>query len=131
MSEHELLWQMMQDQIKKIDNRLEQVQQSQAEQQSQLDLIDDHLHEFKDEQSALKQQMSQQFATLEKLIKSSVPDDDLEGHRLYHMGVKRRWNWMNDAKTTVLFKLIEVVAIAALLWTAANLWGGFKVAVGT
>lgn len=130
MGEQEFVWQIMHDRLNKMDEALDKVLSGQAEQQVQLDQIDEHVHEIKQQQSDMKAEMDTRFDEVVALIKSGVPDGDLDGHRRYHQQMKDRWNWMNDAKTTVAFKVLEVVAIAAVLWGAATLWGGFKVAVG-
>ena len=129
MGEQEFVWQIMNERLNKLVGQLDTMLSGQAEQQVQLDQIDESVHEIKDSQASMKSEMDTRFNEVVALIKAGVPDGDLDGHRRYHQQMKERWNWINDAKTTVVFKILEVAALAAVIWFAATTWGGFKIAV--
>lgn len=130
MNEQEFVWQMMNERLNKLDVQMDKLLGHQAEQQVQLDQIDDHVGDIKAQQQKMADDMQRRFNHMEAMVKSSVPEGDLEGHRAYHAMMMRRWNWVSHAKTTVVIEVMKVVAVAGLLWFAATTWGGFKIAVG-
>lgn len=130
MNEQEFVWQIMHERLNKMGQDMERLLGNQAEQQVRLEQIDEHVHEVKETQTKIQAEVERRFNMLESTIRSAVPDGDLEGHRMYHTMMMRRWNWMSNIKTTVVMKIFEVAAIAAVLWIAGSVWGGFKTAVG-
>lgn len=74
-------------------------------------------------------QEAQQFGLVRDMIKSIVPDGDFDGHRMYHVGQMRKWQWWEKAKTSVIVDLLKLSASFVAGWVVLTLWGGFKIVV--
>lgn len=117
--------QALQGTTQRLEKTADQIIENQAEVIVRLD----HLDECVDSAKAAVTDLKADITKLETLIKSAVPDGDLDGHRLYHQNVMQSRVWWQKAKSSVVVKIFEWASVGFVGWLFITLSGAIKISL--